>query len=195
MRTSFYNHISAHGYSVAVYTDGSKTESEVRAAAVFPDRCLSHSLQACGSVYTAELVAILMALCYILFSESTRSFVIFSDSRSSLQSLKVLYPRNPLVTEVQRFLQKLHSRDKKVSFCWIPAHVGIPGNERADREAKLASSQRRDGSTFLPEAIRQDLLPYRDFLPFIRCGILDRDRKSTRLNSSHRSLSRMPSSA
>ena len=29
-----------------------------------------------------------------------------------------------------------------MSFCWVPAHVGIHGNERADRKTKIARNQR-----------------------------------------------------
>ena len=30
-------------------------------------------------------------------------------------------------------------RHKSVRFCWVPSHVGIHGNELADREAKIAA--------------------------------------------------------
>jgi len=34
----------------------------------------------------------------------------------------------------------LTNSGKTVILCWIPGHVGIPGNERADRVAKAALS-------------------------------------------------------
>ena len=38
--------------------------------------------------------------------------------------------------EIQDWLRRCHSVYKKVTFCWVPAHVGIPGNEMVDRIAK-----------------------------------------------------------
>ena len=37
-----------------------------------------------------------------------------------------------------RFLVFLHTVHKTVMFCWLPSHMGISGNERADSAAKAA---------------------------------------------------------
>ena len=59
-------------------------------------------------MFTVELVAILLALTRISF-DVVDSFLIYSDSRSDLQALGSLYPRNFLVLKIQRFLCDLHS--------------------------------------------------------------------------------------
>src|SRR5215470_12797057 len=45
---------------------------------------------------------------------------------------------HPLLTSIIEYLTRLHSRHKTVTLCWVPAHCNIPGNEHADRCARLA---------------------------------------------------------
>ena len=47
------------------------------------------------------------------------------------------------VSLVQKFLKDytiLEKNGKNIIFCWIPSHVGILGNEKADAAAKSALS-------------------------------------------------------
>ena len=106
---------------------------------------MQHSLPNEASVYTAELVALKYAL-DLVKDTNERSTTIFSDSRSALEAIQDFYPRNPIVREIQKKTDKLIRKGKAVTFCWIPAHVGVPGNEKADKAAKEAikSNQARD---------------------------------------------------
>jgi ribonuclease HI len=138
LRNSFLSHAAeAHSGSIPVYTDGSKQADGVGSAAVFPDITLSHSFPRIVSIFTAELCAIILAL-FRITNHPGSAFTIYSDSRSALQALEVFYTPNPLVMLVQQFLYITHVRKKAVSFCWVPAHVGIPGNDLADHAAKAA---------------------------------------------------------
>ena len=81
--------------------------------------------------------AILHAL-DIVSVKDERDFVIFSDSLSSLLALKGNNFDNPRVLKIIEVYHKLKERGKNVVFVWCPSHVGIKGNEKADKLAKEA---------------------------------------------------------
>jgi hypothetical protein len=63
--------------------------------------------------------------------------VILSDSKSALQAIQ--RPKNNrrgIIIEIQLMVDQLRYRGTNVTFQWIPSHVGIAGNDEADRAAK-----------------------------------------------------------
>ena len=73
----------------------------------------------------------LLALNLITKSQKD-NFIICTDSLSSLTSIKKLKHGSSCVTG------HLH---KYVTFCWVPSHVCIQGNERLDALARLALNE------------------------------------------------------
>ena len=67
-----------------------------------------------------------------------KKFVIFSDSKSMLESIDNQDSSNPLVLDTLQLIYNLHEIGKLIEFCCVPSHVGIRGNEEADRAAKSA---------------------------------------------------------
>lgn len=94
------------------------------------------------SVYTAELTAIIIGLQWV---EQVRpnKVVICSDSFSALSSIvHARSDRDDLLMEVYLSLYRLKEAGIVVYFCWVPAHIGVTGNEVADKLAKKALDKR-----------------------------------------------------
>jgi hypothetical protein len=93
----------------------------------------------CCSIFTAELRAILLCIDFI-YGCDRESFLILSDSLSALQALKSCNFDNFLVQQIAEKCHFLHEIGKNIVFCWVPSHIGISGNEKADLAAKAALS-------------------------------------------------------
>ena len=121
-----------------IFTDGSKDETAVGAAAYSDSSSSQERLGPCASIFTAEATALKMALDLIEKSPQ-KSFIVFSDSLSCLQSLQM---SNISDMRILVLAERIHSlaQHKDIVFAWVPSHVGIHGNECADRLAKEASA-------------------------------------------------------
>ena len=132
----FLEHLSmVHAHATPVYTDGSRSADGTGFAVLFPERSFSFTLPSHAAVLTTELYAISFALRTMLTFPSS-SFVLFTDSLSALHLLSAHSRPHPLVREIQDWLFRLATRRKSIQFCWVPSHVGIPGNEQVDALAR-----------------------------------------------------------
>jgi ribonuclease HI len=119
-----------------------------------------------STVYVAELNGIEMALARFINQQQDDQrplkLVIFSDCQAAIQAVQ-----NPKRSSGQfvllaiynhvralRPIQEAKSTEQTptsdtipVEIRWIPAHVGVPGNETADVEAKLAATGEKGGGT------------------------------------------------
>ena len=133
---------------INIYTDGSKTEKGVGAGFVITKNKLELKigeirLDDICTVYQAEVFAIFEAVRSLIIDprfEGIRFVNIFSDSMAALYSLKKRTCRSEVVHNTMKILNKLAQKGVTVSLVWIRAHVGHPGNERADCLAKEDTS-------------------------------------------------------
>ena len=122
-----------------IYTDGSKSSSGVGAAVIFENKTSLATLPCQASIFSAEAYALKMAIRLITNEPGTR-FVIFSDSLSVAKSMLNSRSTNPTIRYLIHEIDRIQSFDEKlIEICWIPSHIGIPGNTKADEKALLAT--------------------------------------------------------
>ena len=132
-RFAEYRHL--HEEYFFLYTDGSRTEKGTGMGIYGNGVAKSIRLSDYNSVYTAELIAIREAYKYLLDSKYTR-VIICTDSLSSVNVLEALHKSShPVVNEI-RHLHHRVSTKITIKLVWIPGHMGIAGNEKADFYAK-----------------------------------------------------------
>ena len=119
-----------------------EVESSMRVGASFYDPHLNYiskfRFRNFNSVLTAEVLAIKMALKWILDNDfESENFLILSDSKSALQALLSRNPkRQELIYSCLETIKQLKERRVILKFQWVPAHVGLVGNEVVDKAAK-----------------------------------------------------------
>ena len=136
MRAIFLAHLERHPM-VHIYTDGFKSTEGVGFAAVFPNTTSVGRLTGEASIFTAELYAINAAVHEIL--EGTidgNQFTIFSDSRIALLAPRSDSSFSPILVETKELIRRAKENNIITDLCWVPGHVNVRGNEKADAAAK-----------------------------------------------------------
>jgi len=79
-----------------------------------------------------------VALLWVESNRGNRKIVIVSDSSSALLSIKNSHSgsRKDILLEILQLASGLQKAGLKFSFLWVPAHIGVEGNELADIYAK-----------------------------------------------------------
>ena len=135
-----------------IFTDGSMIENSAGASFSIPSLKINRSffLGKYISIFTAELVGIIQALKFILESHPPNTkMILFVDSKSALQAIQSfnLKTRPDLIIEIRHLIHSIFSHNLTLCLSWIPAHVGILGNESADKSAKKGVSNSSDATT------------------------------------------------
>ncbi|KAJ8934059.1 hypothetical protein NQ318_003246, partial [Aromia moschata] len=100
---------------------------------------LSFALGSYASVFQAEIYAILACGMEILkTAPKRRTIQICTDSQAALMAIESSKVKSRLVLDCKKILNDLASCNR-VILTWVPGHSGVPGNEEADRLARLGS--------------------------------------------------------
>ncbi|KAJ8958286.1 hypothetical protein NQ318_017432 [Aromia moschata] len=122
------------------FTDGSKIGDKAGAGVYGKTTMtkLSFALGSYASVFQEEIYAILACGMEIpKTSPKRRTIQICTDSQASLMAIESSKVKSRLVLDCQKILNDLASCNR-VILTWVPGHSGVPGNEEADRLARLS---------------------------------------------------------
>jgi len=94
------------------------------------------------TIFSAEFTAIKLSLVRIKQNyerfEHRKNIAIFSDSLSTLTAIKTgkSFCRPKMLHEILQLINDIHV---DVHLVWVPSHLGIEGNEKADRLTQNAT--------------------------------------------------------
>ncbi|XP_055938049.1 uncharacterized protein LOC129968221 [Argiope bruennichi] len=133
------------GDGVEIFTAGSKIGNRVGSAIacyyfgklIYVD---SHRLDDHATVFQAEAYAFFMALEYIDKMNSWSKASIFSDSLSLLSALASPNRKSWILKQLADKIKTVNTH-RRLSFFWVKAHIGVVGNEEADKQAKLGTDK------------------------------------------------------
>jgi ribonuclease HI len=148
-KLKFYEYAFKVRNHTHIFTDGSKDCQAVAAAAVFDGGQVTTRIPSSASIFTAEAQALDHAVQVAAGSDDS-AFTIFSDSMSCLKALQSHKLTHPIILATLESVHHRMSSGKLITFCWIPSHVGIKGNELADRAAKDALTHILEDSFKIP---------------------------------------------
>ena len=131
-----------------VFTDGSK-KADLCSSAVWSEGIsLVSRLPNVVSIYTAELYALYMAVIHV--SRCEGQYLILTDSLSSITALQNKSKNHYLIKWIYNVINKCPT--DKIVIEWIPSHVGIQGNEKADKLANECCKLKATNDIPLPSS-------------------------------------------
>jgi ribonuclease HI len=132
--------------TIQIYTDGTRQENGTVAAAwvrtTEGEREKGWNLGKNMEVFDAECIAIARALESVK-KEENRNIVIGVDSQAAINRMRHrgTGPAQSSAISFGDTARELTKKGCKITIVWTPSHIGIPGNEKADRAAENAAKQ------------------------------------------------------
>jgi ribonuclease HI len=139
-KAKFKRYDSLSPTAIIGYTDGSVNNDATSCALTFPSLQIEQAwhLSQGSNIQSAELHGVHKALevCYHLDS-TPEELYIFCDSKAALQAIDATtkLTQTPILLEIWNLLLALKASGTQTYLAWIPSHIGITGNEVADRLA------------------------------------------------------------
>ena len=99
-----------------------------------------------------------MALRFVQISRKN-DFIIFVDSKSVLEAFENMKLDNPSIFDLVMLHHEV-AKNNLIIFCWIPSHIGIAGNEKADKAAKEALGLERSDVLIPHTYFRPNIIEY-----------------------------------
>ncbi|EZA53766.1 hypothetical protein X777_06662, partial [Ooceraea biroi] len=91
------------------------------------------------SVAFSEAFAIRKSLKKILYSKEI-NYALFTDSLSVINGIRNPGNKEPIILDIINLIREIQNNKKTIKIIWIPSHIGIQGNEQADKAAKEATA-------------------------------------------------------
>ena len=136
------------------FTDGSRMNDGRAGASLVLDDGTERSFRLTDntSICSTELTSIHESI-RLAEERGIERMTIFSDSIGALRLIQVgsAADRPALLDSIYSALKTIQDRGLKIDMCWIPGHVGLVGNERADLLAKAADMNRNTNLVTKPE--------------------------------------------
>ncbi|XP_077975317.1 uncharacterized protein LOC144431279 [Styela clava] len=137
-----YINESYHSH-VHIYTDGSKIDEKCGAAVYVPynNSRMGFRLDKDCSSFDCEVFAIYSALTWSK-NNYKRNILVISDCMSAIHAINNNSDQiSNISSNIQTCLFELQEQGCKTTLLWAPGHVGIPGNEVADKIAKVSAAK------------------------------------------------------
>ena len=116
-----------------IYTDGSVIKNKSGAGIYSHNYTTSIRISDDTNIFDTEAFAILKAIENA--TNKKLNSIIFTDSKSCTQAIYTGKTKNPIILQI---IDKIIKSKQRLYISWIPAHIGICGNEAADKYAKQA---------------------------------------------------------
>lgn len=121
-----------------IYTDGPKRENRCGYSVVCDEHIIRRRIYGNSSIYAAECAALKEAFQWIVNNEHVGAYLICTDSLSAVSTLEKHKIKNKWHDEMIQLYRSIRETGNDIKIMWIPSHIGIIGNEKADCEAKRA---------------------------------------------------------